>query len=132
MPEFTQLEASTPITQPLVEEKIYDKYWMSGLSINASDSTKPVRLVAKFIPARDVTVEIPQKDENGNVITDENGQPVTTSVTYKETLRNIKFEKTLIIQDIFAEAVKDPTGFGLAIETVLATIKAKAIEKKIL
>ena len=59
MSEFTEFTASTPTVVAATEEKVFDKYWMSNLRIQAGDPTRPVRLTASWMPARDITIQVP-------------------------------------------------------------------------
>jgi hypothetical protein len=55
---FEQLELNNPIIVPPVEEKIYNKAWITMLTI-CSESTDKASLYVKLIPCRDI-------DEYGN------------------------------------------------------------------
>jgi hypothetical protein len=115
MPEFVQFDATTPSVTPATQEVVYDKYWLSTFRVEAGNPTQKIRLVAVFTPARDVTV----KDEDGK------------DVVVKELMPNAE-PKRLVIQDLFAEAVADPTGFGATINAVFALLKTKAESEGIL
>jgi len=41
---------------PATDEKIYDKYWMTQISILSPDPTKDSTVVVQLVPARDVDV----------------------------------------------------------------------------
>ena len=109
MADYIQFDATTPIVVEATSEVVYDKYWLSNFRIDAANPTKPVRLVAAFVPARDVTVD----DGNGGTI------------TYKE-LKQGSQPKRLVIQDLFGEAALDPTGLGAVMNGVLTFLKDKA------
>jgi hypothetical protein len=130
MAEFTEFTATTPEVVPATEEKVYDKYWLTNLRIVAGDSTKPIRLMASWVPARDVTIQVPALDENGEAVLDENGEATTTEVTYKET-KNKAEPKRLIIKDLLGEAEKNQN-LAAAVETVLAALKAEAVSRDLL
>jgi len=115
MSDFTQFVATTPIVEPATSEVIYDKYWLSNFRIMAGESTKPVRLVASFSPARDVTVD----DGEGGTI------------TYKELKPNTEPSR-LVIEDLFGEAAADPTGLGTVMNNVLAYLKDRAVAEGVI
>lgn len=112
MTNFTQIEASTPVVKPAEEEITYNKYWLANMRIEAGSPTRPVRLVASFVPARDVTAT----DENGN------------RVIVKELMPNAE-PKRLVINNLFGEAAADPEGLGTVINGVLTVLKDRAIAK---
>jgi len=115
MPEFVQFTATTPSVKPATQEVIYDKYWLSSFRCEATHPLKPIRLVAVFTPARDITI----KDKDGN------------DVTVKELMPNAE-PKRLVIEDLFAAAVADPSGLGATVNAVFSVLKTKAEEAGIL
>lgn len=131
MANYVQFTATSPSVKPATSEIVYDKYWLSNMRIEAQDSTKPVKLVALFTPARDVSIQIPKKDAEGKPIVDEQGSPVMEIFYYKETMPNAE-PKKLVIQDLFAEAEKNPQVLGAAMNVVLNLLNGLAQEKGIL
>jgi hypothetical protein len=129
--EFKQFVATTPAVKPATSEVVYDKYWLSNMRVEAGDPTKPVKLIAVFTPARDMTIQLPKKDAEGNAVVDEDGDPVLETITYKELMPNAQ-PKRLVINDVFKEAVLDPTNMGMAMNTVFNLLNDKAVEKGIL
>lgn len=128
MSDYIEFIATSPDVQPATEEKTYDRYWLANMRIMAGDSTKPVTLVANFVPSRHVTIQVPSKDGEGVVIVDGNGDPVLEDFTYSETKPNAQ-PKRLIIKDLFAEANANPEGIGAVLNGVLGVLKDKAIEE---
>ena len=104
---YTQIVNSNPIVVPAKNEITYDKYWMSNFRIEAGDPTKPVKAIAVFVPARDVTVKIDGND-----------------VTYKEINNNAE-PKRLVIKDLFKDAAEDAS-MAKVINDVLGMLIAKA------
>ena len=123
MAEFTQFEASTPEVQAATEEKVYDLYWLANFRIQAGNPLKPAKMIASFAPARNVTIQVPVLDEEGNVTGSEDK-------VVKELKANTE-PKRLVINDLFGAAEEDPT-LATALETVLIALKAKAIAEGIL
>lgn len=123
MAEFTEFEASTPVVVAATEEKVFDKYWLSNLRINAGEPTRPVRLIASWQPARDITIQVPTEVpvEGG-----EEGETETVMVdTVVKELQKGAQPKRLVIEDLFGAAAGD-SNLATALETVLAAMKAKA------
>ena len=123
MAEFAEFVASTPVVVEATEEKVFDKYWLSNLRIMAGEPTKPVRMMAAWTPARDITIQVPvevpvEGGEEGETET------VMTDVVVKELQKNAQ-PKRLVIEDLFGAAAED-ANLAVALETVLAAIKVKA------
>ena len=123
MSEFTQFVATTPSVEAATEEKVFDKYWLSNFRIQAGDPTRPARMIAVWSPARDITVQVPVTDEEGNVTG-------TEDIVVKELQKNAQ-PKRLVIDDLFG-AVEEDASLAAALETVLAALKAKAATEGIL
>jgi hypothetical protein len=110
---YTQIVNDTPIVTPAKDEIVYDRYWLSRFKIEANDPIKPISAVAVFVPARDVTVTIDEKE-----------------VTYKELMPNA-IGKRLVIDDLFGEAAKD-ANMAKVINDVINMLIAKAQEKNVI
>lgn len=117
MSEFTQFEASTPVVKPATSEVTYDKYWLKRLNVSANDSTKPIEMVAMFVPARDMTATI---DVDG----------VPTTISYKELMPDGP-EKVLRIDDVFALAEANNT-FAATMNAVFDALKTIATDRGLL
>ena len=86
MADFTQFTASTPDVVEATAEVTYDKYWLRNFRINAENPLKPVRMVAIFVPARDITIQVEGED-----------------VVVKELKPNGE-AKQVVIEDLFGDA----------------------------
>lgn len=111
MSEYVQFEATTPIVEEATAEKVYDKYWMANFRIEAGRPEQPVRLMAAFVPARDVTETDPETGE----------------VTVGKEIQQNAQPKRLVIQDLFGEAEADPEGLGTVLNGVLTFLKNRAV-----
>tara|TARA_R110000824_G_scaffold218435_1_gene405020 strand:+ start:1279 stop:1674 length:396 start_codon:yes stop_codon:yes gene_type:complete len=131
MSDFPQFEASTPIVTPATSEVTYDKYWLSNLRIQAGDPTKPARLVAIWAPARDITIQVPSVDVDGNPVLDVDDNPVLEDLIYTELQPNGQ-PRRLVIPDLISSAEEDPATMGAAVFAVLTALKAKATKEGIL
>ena len=117
MSEYVQFEATTPIVEAATSEKVYDKYWMANFRIEAGRPEQPVRLMAAFVPARDIT----ETDPETGVVT----------VVGKEIQKNAQ-PKRLVIQDLFGEAAADPSGLGTVLNGVLTFLKDRAVAEGVI
>jgi hypothetical protein len=108
MTDFTQFINNTPIIIPPIEAKIYDKYWLRALSINAPTTTGEATLYAEFRPCRDLL------NSEGNVVSKELKEP--------EVDGDIKVVK---IDNLFNLAYSNQN-FAIAMESVFAALKEYA------
>ncbi len=115
MSDFVQFDATTPEVVPATQEVVYDKYWLANFRIEAGNPKQPVRLMASFVPARDVT----EDDGNGGTI------------TFKEIKKNSQ-PKRLVINDLFKEAAEDPAGLGAVMGGVLVYLKSRAVAEGVI
>jgi len=72
---------------PATKEKIYDKYWITQLSIIAPSTTEDAKMIAVLVPARDINV-------NGKII--------------KELMPNAE-HTTIIIHNLFERMAMNET-----------------------
>jgi hypothetical protein len=119
---FTQFEATDPVIEPASTEKVFDKFWLSSLRIQAPEPTRPAKLVAIWEVARDETIQIPHTDDAGVVS--------MVNISYKVLKKDAPI-KRLIINDLFGEAEKDPL-LAQALETIIVSLKDKANKEGIL
>jgi hypothetical protein len=116
MSEYIQFEATNPVVEPAKEAVVYDKFWLSNFRIEAGNPNQKVRLMAAFVPSRDVEVTDPETNE----------------VTVKKELKNGAQPKRLMIADLFEEAGKDPDGLGKALNGILELLKNRAVAEGII
>lgn len=112
MSEYVQFEATTPVVEAATAEKVYDQYWLANFRIEAGHPNQPVRLMAAFVPARDIT----ETDPETGVVT----------VVGKEIQQRAQPSR-LVIQDLFGEAAADPEGLGAVLNSVLTYLKNRAV-----
>lgn len=117
MSEYVQFDATTPVVEAAREEKVYDKYWMANFRIEAGRPEQPVRLMAAFVPARDITTTDPETGE--------------ITVVGKEIQQKAQ-PKRLVIQDLFGEAAADPEGLGTVLNGVLTFLKDRAVAEGVI
>lgn len=132
MAEYKQFVAKEPITTETIQISggVYDKYWLKTLIINAPNPIKPVNVAAVFIPARDVTVNIPKLDENNQPIIDAiTLEPVTEAITYKELQFN-GTEKRVMLQNIFSLAEQNAQ-IKEVVDKLLEVLHTVGVEKGI-
>ena len=114
MSDFTQFINDAPIIIPPVEAKIYDKYWLRVLTINAPTTTGEATLYAQFRPCRDIL------DSEGNVIGKELKEP--------EVDGDIKVVQ---IDNLFNLAYSNQN-FAMAMEMVFRALKEYAFPEPVL
>ena len=98
---------------PASEEKVYDKFWLTQLSILAQDPTKEARIVAVLVPARDVTVNVGGED-----------------VVIKELMPDAE-NTTIVVPNLFERMASTPS-LAIAMGAVLNELTAIGQEKGIL
>jgi hypothetical protein len=54
MADLPVISATTPTTIPPVDEKVYDRWWMSELRVSANDPNSPIVTIAKLQKSRSV------------------------------------------------------------------------------
>lgn len=118
MPEFVQFIASEPSVVPATAEKVYDKYWLSAMRVEAGDPTKAIKLVAVFTPARDMVANVPVLGEDGKPTGE------TQEITYKELQKNVE-PKRLVIGDVFKVAMED-VEFAITMNKIFEILNNKA------
>jgi hypothetical protein len=119
MANFPEFIANSASVVPATSEVTYNKYWMRRLVINAPDPQKKTKIVAEFMPCRDITI-------TSNV----NG--VVTSTSSTELMPNGKMSQ-LTIPDAFGLAAQDPNFanvMGAILTTALNIGVANGIFKK--
>ena len=125
MATLPQLIAKNPITTPAkeeevittvipaVEEKIYDKYWVTQFTLLSHSPTEEARIVVQLSPARDVEVDV-----EGEV------------VTVKELMPDAE-EITFVIDNVF-ERVDNNENFAMALGATLNALIEVSKEKNLL
>ena len=98
---------------PAVDEKIYDKYWITQFSFLAPSPTEEARIVATLVPARDVETLVDSK-----------------LVTVKELLPDAK-NTVIVIDNIFKKSDNDTTLADTLMKAITTIINA-GVEKNIL
>ena len=99
---------------PATEEKTYDKFWMTHLTVIAQSPTEEAKLVATLVPARDVEIDIGD------------GQ----TQTIKELLPDAE-PITIIVKNVFERSVVNPV-FGGAMASVLNAVMSLGEEQGII
>jgi len=116
MSDFVKIQGQQNVVEPATEEKVYDHYWVRQLQINAFNPQNKVRANAILTPARNIQ----SVDEEGNLVVDEEGNPV-----YIKELKQGS-DRELRITDVFGDAANDPT-LAVIMNNLLTYIKDRAL-----
>jgi len=102
-----KLQAVTPVVKEATAQVVYDHYWMAGMQIQAQDPNGQVNVMARLVPAVDVT------DAEGNV----------TKSLDRGNVMNVR------IEDVFTKIAADPTGpLAQAFQAVMVALIAEVPE----
>ncbi len=85
----TEAQTITEII-PAAEEKIYNKYWITQLSIISPSTTEDAKMIAVLVPARDVEV-------NGEIIKELMPNAENTTIVIHNLFERMAMNETLAI-----------------------------------
>ena len=98
---------------PAIDQKTYDKYWVTQLSFLLPSPTEEARMVAVLVPARDVEVLVDAK-----------------ATTVKELMPDAE-KVVVVVNDVFKKSDSDPIIADTLTKALTAVMNA-GIEKNIL